>query len=72
MVRPKRNKKTFGESTEKWGQLLARCHSRGITLPAIDSQLAATAKHHSLVIATRNRDDFSNAGIKSVNPFEVT
>jgi len=52
-----------------WGQLLARCRAKGITLPTIDSQLAATAQHHSLVIATRNQDDFKNAEIKSVNPF---
>lgn len=52
-----------------WGQLLAQVQANGFKLPAIDSQIAATAKRHSLVLATRNESDFANAKIKTVNPF---
>ena len=54
-----------------WGQLCAGCDTKGIKLPAIDSQIAATAKRHSLVIATRNGGDFVNAGVKVCDPFET-
>lgn len=52
-----------------WGQLLARCEKNGIQLPSIDSQLAAIALRHSLVVATRNEQDFRHTGVKTVNPF---
>jgi predicted nucleic acid-binding protein len=32
--------------------------------------IAATAKHHSLTVATRNVDDFIRCGVPVVNPFE--
>jgi len=52
-----------------WGQMLAQSNSAGEKLPAIDSQIAATAKRHSLVIATRNEKDFANTGVNTINPF---
>lgn len=52
-----------------WGQMLARADAGGIRLPVIDSQIAATARRHALVVATRNEPDFRNAGVKTVNPF---
>ena len=54
-----------------WGQLIAQGNAKGIKFPAVDSQIAATAKRHSLVIATRNVKDFANTGIKTVNPFDI-
>jgi predicted nucleic acid-binding protein len=54
-----------------WGQMLAKCRSEGRNLPAIDSQIAATAKRHSLTLATRNENDFRYAGVKVLNPFRV-
>ena len=53
-----------------WGQLLAQWLAKGVKLPTIDSQIAATAKRHSLVIATRNEIDFRRSGVKVVNPFD--
>lgn len=52
-----------------WGQLLARCERSGIQLPSIDSQLAAIALRHSLIVATRNEEDYRHTGVKIVNPF---
>jgi len=54
-----------------WGQMVAGALKKGITLSAVDSQIAATAKRHSLIIATRNQRDFAHADVKIVNPFEV-
>ena len=42
---------------------------KGIHLPTLDSQLAATAQRHGLTMVTRNMADFKNAGVKLLNPF---
>lgn len=34
------------------------------------SLIAATAKVHGLILATRNTDDFTNTGVDLVNPWE--
>ena len=54
-----------------WGQLQAKCEREGISLPSLDSQIAATALRHSLVIATRNERDFRHTGAKTKNPFTI-
>jgi len=53
-----------------WGQMLTRCEKNGISLPGIDSQIAATALRHSLELATRNVSDFQHTGVTIVNPFD--
>lgn len=52
-----------------WGQLIATSQAKGFKLHTTDSMIAATAKRHSLVIATRNEADFVQTGVKVVNPF---
>jgi predicted nucleic acid-binding protein len=52
-----------------WGQMVARCDKKGVTLPTADSQLAATAQRHGLTVVTRNVADFKSAGVKLINPF---
>jgi len=54
----------------QWGVLIARLESTGITLPAIDSLIAATTLTHTLTLVTRNVDDFSSTGIEIINPWE--
>ncbi len=58
------------EALMQWGVLVARLESTGITLPAIDSLIAATTLTHKLTLVTRNVDDFSSTGIEIVNPWE--
>jgi predicted nucleic acid-binding protein len=41
-------------------------------VPIKDSLIAATALVHGLTVATRNRSDFENAGVKVVDPFQST
>lgn len=63
---------SFNTSTAHvWGQMVARSDKNGITLPTADSQLAATAQRHGLIMVTRNVEDFKNAGVKAVNPFTI-
>ena len=52
-----------------WGALAAQSESRGRTMPAMDSLISALALHYDLVLATRNEDDFSHAGVRILNPW---
>jgi toxin FitB len=49
---------------EEWGRLQVPD-----PLPVIDSLLAATARVHGLVLATRNVKDVESTGVEVVNPF---
>ena len=53
----------------KWAELLAHLRTTGKAMPIKDSLIAATAAVHSLAVATRNRADFVNAGVRIVDPF---
>ena len=52
-----------------WARLLARLKKQGNAMPIKDSLIAATAMAHSLTVATRNMNDFRNAGVAVENPF---
>lgn len=53
----------------KWAELLVRLRTTGKSMPGKDSLIAATALVHGLAVATRNRADFLNAGVRIVDPF---
>lgn len=57
------------ETGLKWAELLARLRATGKAMPIKDSLIAATAAVHGLTVATRNRTDFMNAGVRVVDPF---
>lgn len=50
---------------EEWGRL-----NVPDPLPVIDGLLAATARTHGLILATRNVKDVARSGVDLVNPFE--
>lgn len=61
---------SFNTSTAHvWGQIVADWEKKGVTVPSLDSQIAATAHRHGLTVVTRNISDFKNAGVKLLNPF---
>ena len=49
----------------------AESHRRGRVLHLPDALIAATAKEHSLTLATRNICDFDYLGIDVVNPWRA-
>ena len=53
-----------------WGQLAGELEQQGKPMPAFDSLIAATARHGDLTLVTRNVDDFKNAGVRVLNPWE--
>jgi toxin FitB len=53
----------------RWAELLARLRRTGKAMPIKDSLIAATAAVHGLTVATRNRADFTDAGVPVVDPF---
>ena len=53
-----------------WGQHMAIWQKKGINVALLDSFIAATALRHQLTLVTRNVSDFSNLGLRIVNPFD--
>ena len=53
-----------------WGTLVGLLQAKGVTLPIIDSQIAATALHHDMTLVTRNVKDMEPTGVRLFNPFE--
>ena len=54
-----------------WAHLTASLLDKGRPLPTIDSQLAATALAHDLVLVTRNVKDFEGTGIIVIDPWDL-
>jgi toxin FitB len=55
----------------RWAELLTVLRARGRAMPIKDSLVAATALAHDLIVVTRNRADFENAGVGVIDPFAV-
>lgn len=49
--------------------LLGRLQMEGLSVPVIDSQIAATAIHHDMTLVTRNVRDMQATGVDVFNPF---
>ena len=60
------------ETGLRWAELLAALRQTGRAMPIKDSLIAATALVHGLTVATRNRSDFENAGVKIIDPFHAS
>jgi predicted nucleic acid-binding protein len=57
---------------ERWADLEASTLKAGWRLPVMDSLIAATALAHDLTLATRNVPDFEAAGVRLLNPWQVS
>lgn len=53
-----------------WGQLTARLELAGKKMPAIDSLIAAIAIQGDFILVTRNVGDFTDTGVKILNPWD--
>lgn len=54
-----------------WGEMIAVLDKKGRPMPALDSLIAASARYHHLVLATRNTIDFKHSGIQLFNPWQL-
>jgi len=52
-----------------WGRQEEEFHKKGCPMPMPDSFIAATARRHNLIIATRNVRDYHRPGLVVENPF---
>ncbi|MBD2437086.1 hypothetical protein [Nostoc sp. FACHB-110] len=52
-----------------WGNLVGQLELSGRPLPVMDSLIAALALQHSLILVTRNENDFAGTGIVIFNPW---
>ena len=52
-----------------WGEIMAAGDQAGHPQPALDAQIAAVARRHDLMLATRNTRDFRDMDLALVNPW---
>ena len=57
------------EAATIWGEILAAGDRAGLTLPAVDAQIAALARRHGMTVVTRNVRDFSLMNVTLLNPW---
>ena len=58
------------ETSRIWGEITANARQKGVTIPAVDGLLAATALRHGLYLMTRNTRDFALTGVRLINPWD--
>ena len=51
-------------------EVTAQARGRGVTVPAVDGLIAATARRHGLYLMTRNVADFAATGAPVLNPWQ--
>ncbi len=57
------------ETAQVWGELTARAQKSGITIPALDGMLAASALRHGMQIMTRNTKHLAASGALVIDPW---
>jgi predicted nucleic acid-binding protein len=58
------------ETASEWAKLLFELRRVGKAMPIKDSLIAASARQHDLIVATRNTFDFQYANVRFINPFD--
>ena len=59
------------ETAMIWGKLTAKSQSQGVSIPAADGLIAATAIQFGLHVVTRNESDFATTGAWVLNPWKL-
>jgi predicted nucleic acid-binding protein len=57
------------ETAIVWGELMNHIKRAAFTVGLRDTMIAASAKRHGLIVATRNVTDFTHRGVQVENPF---
>ncbi len=57
------------EAALVWGSIVAASLGRGLTIPTVDAQIAATARVHDLTLVTRNTRHFAATGVRIIDPW---
>jgi predicted nucleic acid-binding protein len=57
-------------TASEWANLLFELRRSGKAMPIKDSLIAASARQHDLIVATRNTVDFQYANVHLINPFD--
>lgn len=52
-----------------WGENDAKARNNGVTIPAADGLIAATALRHDLAVMTRNTAHFEITGVRLIDPW---
>ena len=52
-----------------WGPMMAAARAGGKALGPLDGQIAATAKSHGLIVASRDRSPFEAVGLRVLDPW---
>lgn len=55
----------------RWGDIKGETRRKGRPRPDLDTQIAATAAEHGLIVLTRNVSDMLYTGVEVCNPFEA-
>ena len=53
-----------------YGEIASDREKSGFNTDAVDLMIAAIAKNHNAMVATRNVKDFKDCGVKIINPWE--
>jgi predicted nucleic acid-binding protein len=54
-----------------YGNVLSEARRAGKPMSIPDAQIAATAREHNAILATRNIKDFSTTGLRLIDPWTV-
>ena len=55
-----------------FAEIVATRKNAGNPIEGFDAQIAATARHHGMAVATRHKGGFADCGIEVLNPWEAT
>ena len=58
------------DAARSYGEIMGRRKKLGRPMGILDGQIAAIARAHGFVVATRNVRDFKECGLDIINPFQ--
>lgn len=59
------------ESSKVYAQMMAKARSNGLSISMADGYIAAIAKNHKKIVATRDTTPFQHLELKTINPWKL-